>query len=843
MKKKFDVTGMTCAACSSRVEKTVDKLPGVDKVQVNLLTNSMVVDYEEKEITSEDIEKAVSKAGYLAKVKEKNLSETSKSRELARKNLSLSDKGSKSLRKVREEEAASMKKRLVWSLAFLIPMMYFSMGHMVSHDLPTLIPLANALAQFMFLIPILYLNRKYFQGGLPSLFRGSPNMDSLISMGSGIGTIYGVYTMFSMIYGAVNHDIYFESAGMILTLITLGKFLETKSKGKTTAAIEKLMDLAPKTVTIEEDGVEKEIMAEDITLGDILIIRPGQLIGADGEIVFGKTSVDQSAITGESIPVDKTLGDKVISATINQSGFIKVRAEKVGENSTINQIIALVEEAAASKAPIAQMADKIAGIFVPVVISIALVTFIAWMAFDGSLEFAINCSISVLVISCPCALGLATPVAIMVGTGKGAEQGILIKSGEALETLHSIDTVVMDKTGTITQGKPLVRDVIVLNEEVESQREKLFEIAYALEESSEHPLGKAVVKFVGYRNLKATEFKATFGLGVEGVIKGERYFAGNLAFVKERGVSIEDSIIEDIGKNVESLGEEGKTPLIFFNKDKALGILALADVEKPTSRKAISVLNSMGIDLVMLTGDNEKTGKSIAENLGIKKVIAQVLPQDKEKNIRLLQDQGKKVAMIGDGINDGPALVRADVGIAIGAGTDVAIDSADVVLIHSDLTDGVGAIELSKAVIRNIKENLFWAFFYNAILIPVAAGVFYPAFGFKLNPMLGAAAMSMSSVCVVMNALRLKLFKSKTLEDNKEKNKEEKTMKYELKIEGMMCTHCQKHMEDALNKMKGVEAKVDLEEGKAYVESKREKQIPMEEFEKVVAEAGYTLIK
>lgn len=756
IKEKFVVTGMSCAACSSRVEKVVSKLEGVNTVSVNLLTGAMNVEYDENSLDREAIVQAVVKAGYGAKSEDEDNEKGDASK---RKDNSAAGKNGRAS-KFAEDETASMESRLLISFGLLIILMYFSMGHMISHSLPTGLPLANSLAQFILLIPIIYLNRKYFVNGLPALFRGSPNMDSLVAMGAVISTIYGIYTMFRMIYGLEAGHIYFESAAMILTLITLGKYLETKSKGKTISAIEKLMDLAPKTVIVLRGDEEKSIPAEELVVGDILLIRPGQIIGADGVILEGSTTVDQAAVTGESIPVDMSEGDHVIAATINLSGFIKIRAEKAYADLAINQIIALVEEASSSKAPIAKIADKVAGIFVPVVIGISIITFIIWILAGAQVDFALNCAVSVLVISCPCALGLATPVAIMVGTGKGAENGVLIKSGEALETLHLVDTVVMDKTGTITEGKPQVTDVIADFQD-EDRADLLKKVALSLELGSEHPLGQAMVTTLrsdGIEPLEVENFRAVFGKGVQGSINATLYFAGNYKYFQEnfRG---DEGILPRALKTLEEMAEAGKTPVLFFSRDELLGIIAMADVEKPTSKAAISKFVNQGIEVVMLTGDNERTGKAIANRLGISRVVADVMPQDKEREILRLQMEGKKVAMIGDGINDGPALVRADVGIAIGAGTDVAIESADVVLMKSDISDGVKALELSKAVIRNIKENLFWAFFYNSILIPVAAGVLFPSFGIVLNPMMGAAAMSMSSVCVVMNALRLKFFK------------------------------------------------------------------------------------
>ena len=673
-------------------------------------------------------------------------------------------------------------------------------------------------------------------------------MDTLIAVGSSASMFYGIFALFRMswglghgnmdLVGTYSMDLYFESAGMIVTLITLGKYLESRSKKKTSKAIEKLVALAPKEAEIERNGQVMTVPVEQLVVGDIVIIRPGESIAVDGVIVEGSTSVDQSAITGESIPVEKQVGDNVVSASINKNGFIKIRAIKVGENSTINQIIKLVEEASSSKAPIARMADKIAGIFVPVVMTIALVTIIVWLISGATFEFALSAGITVLVISCPCSLGLATPVAIMVGTGKGAENGILIKSGEALETAHKIDTVVMDKTGTITEGKPKVTDIIEYID-----KNSLLTYAISLEKNSEHPLAEAIVKYCKENNISSENvenFEAVFGKGVKATSDNSTILGGNRAFMKENNIDI-----SKIEPQINSLADEGKTPLIFANDSNVIGIIAVADVEKETSRKAIEEFTKMGISTVMLTGDNERTAKAIQKRLNIPKVIAQVLPEDKEKEIRRLQDGGHCVAMIGDGINDAPALAKADVGIAIGAGTDVAIESADAVLVRNDLLDAVSAVKLSKAVIKNIKENLFWAFFYNCIGIPVAAGVLYPIWGIKLSPMFGAAAMSLSSICVVTNALRLRRFKTyksseKVEETVIEVKKENEKMKKVLSIEGMMCGHCQAHVEKALKAMDGVTSvEVSLENKNATVELS--KDISDAEFKAVIDDAGYEL--
>ncbi len=847
MKEKFRVTGMTCSACSSRVEKTVTKLAGSQEVSVNLLTGTMQVEYDENQLDTEGIITAVEKAGYGAFV-----DDGGKSAEGGAGNGAARGGSNGSASKAALDETKQMKQRLIWSVALLIPMMCFSMGPMLTgHHMDMEHPLTNILAQVLFLIPIVFLNRKYFLKGFPSLFRGSPNMDSLIAMGASAAILYGTFAIFRIVHGfetadmaLVHHyagDIYFESAAMILTLITVGKYMETRSKGKTSQAIEKLMNLAPKTATVERDGKEISIETSALMQGDILVVRPGESIAADGEIISGTTSVDESAITGESIPVEKQPGDRAVSATINKTGFIKVRCDKVGEDTTISQIIRLVEEASASKAPIARMADKIAGVFVPTVIAIAVIAAVIWMIAGYGFEFALSIGISILVISCPCALGLATPVAIMVGTGKGAENGILIKSGQALETAHSIDTVVMDKTGTITEGKPKVTDIAAFG----MSEEELTKIAATLEAGSEHPLAEAVMEYAKERQVQqeaAEGFEAVFGRGVKAVIDGKKYFAGNAALMKESGISTEG--IED---KLGVLSDQGKTPLIFAEEKSIIGIIAVADVEKESSKAAIDAFAEMKIDVVMLTGDNKRTAEALRKRLQIPKVIAEVLPSDKEKHIAGLQAEGHKVAMIGDGINDAPALAKADIGIAIGAGTDVAIESADAVLMRNDLLDAVTAVKLSKAVIRNIKQNLFWAFFYNVIGIPVAAGIWYPMFGLKLSPMIGAAAMSLSSVCVVLNALRLRNFKVKRLSalaascTGAEEIRRKEKMKYELMIKGMMCQHCQKHMADALNAMEGVTAEVNLESGIASVES--EKEISMDAFEAVVKDAGYELVR
>ena len=712
----------------------------------------------------------------------------------------------------------------------------------------------EAFTQLLLTLPIAYVNRKYYQVGFKTLFKGAPNMDSLIAIGSAAAMIYGVVAIYMIGWGLghgdtalveqYSMDLYFESAGMILALITLGKFLETRSKGKTSEAITKLMDLAPKTALVEREGVEAEIPVEEVAVGDLLIVKPGASIPVDGEITEGSAAVDESAITGESIPVDKGPGDRVIAATINRSGYFKFRATKVGADTTLAQIVALVEDAANSKAPIAKLADKVSGVFVPVVICIAVIAAVTWLLLGHTVEFALSIGIAVLVISCPCALGLATPVAIMVGTGKGAENGILIKSAEALETAHTIDTVVLDKTGTITEGKPRVTDIRTADGLSETE---LLTIAASVEKPSEHPLSTAIVEEAARRNLSlraVTGFEAVAGQGVAAEVGGVRYLAGNRRMMEENRIEL-----GGFAEKGETLSGEGKTPLYFAGEGKALGVVAVADTVKPTSRAAIEAFGQMGVDVVMLTGDNKRTAAAIQKQLGIGRVVAEVLPQDKEREVAKLQEQGRKVAMVGDGINDAPALTRADVGIAIGAGTDVAIESADVVLMKSDLLDAVTAIDLSRAVIRNIKQNLFWAFFYNSIGIPLAAGVFFSVFGWKLNPMFGAAAMSLSSVCVVSNALRLKLFQPRrAAASNTNSNQQEKinpkeeiiSMKKTMVIEGMSCGHCSARVEKALNALDGVTAKVDLEAKTASIET--EGRASDEQMKAAVTDAGYDVV-
>jgi len=843
-KEQFDITGMTCSACSTRVEQCVAKLPGVAEVSVNLLKNSMAVSYDEEAMRTDTIVAAVENAGYgaIPKVSARSGKETKPEVSTA------------------QAEYKAMKQRLFLSALFTVPLFYISMGHMMNWPLPVwLLGMENAMTfaftQFLLLLPVLAVNSKYFKVGFRTLFHGAPNMDSLIAIGSGAATVYGIYAIYKIGIGmghgdmelvhAFMMDLYFESAGMILTLITLGKTLEARAKGKTSDAIAKLMDLAPKTATVERDGKELQIPVEDVPLGEVIIVKAGESIPVDGVVLEGSSSVDESALTGESIPVEKRAGDKVIGATINKSGYIKMQATKVGDDTALAQIIRLVDEATSSKAPIAKLADKVSGVFVPIVIGIALVAMSIWLIAGYGLEFALSIGISVLVISCPCALGLATPTAIMVGTGKGASNGILIKSAEALETAHSIDTVVLDKTGTITQGAPVVTDILCGEG---ATKNELLQVAASLEKLSEHPLAEAIVTEAENRALaylSVNDFNQIPGQGITGIINGQLCLAGNRRLMEAYGIS--GGALLGQG---EELAADGKTPLFFARGGKLIGVIAVADVVKPTSKQAVQELSNMGIEVVMLTGDNAKTAEAIRRQVGVDRVIAEVFPQDKEQEIRRLQNEGKKVAMVGDGINDAPALARADVGIAIGAGTDVAIESADIVLMKSDLLDVSTAIQLSKATIRNIKQNLFWAFIYNIIGIPIAAGVFFIPFVLKLNPMIGAFAMSFSSVFVVTNALRLRWFKPKHSTDIKndapaepvvmEHANGEQTMEKTLQIEGMMCQHCVMHVQKALAALPGVEeTAVSLEEKSAKV--KLNQDVADEAFKAAVETAGYQL--
>ena len=956
MKERYHVTGMSCSACSSHVEKAVNKLENVEKASVNLLTETMDVTYDETKITSTEIIDAVVKAGYGASVMTEGSAAgaggQSTSGNAGSTGRSVAD-GKQELQQKLDADARAMKWRLGISIGFLIPLMYVSMHHMLKEWFGIPVPAfivntmhgnANAmnfaLTQFLLLLPILYVNRKFFSVGFKTLAHRSPNMDSLIALGSGAALVYGIFAMYRISYGLgygdmavvehYSHDLYFESSGTILTLITVGKYLESRSKGKTSEAITKLMNLAPKVaILVTEDGQEKEVPTESLQKGDIFLVKPGSLVPVDGIVLEGNSSVDEAAITGESVPVEKQAGDHVVSATVNKAGFLKCRADRVGDDTTLAQIIRLVEEASASKAPIAQLADKVAGVFVPTVMTISLITLIVWLISGATAEFAISTAIAVLVISCPCALGLATPVAIMVGTGVGAGNGVLIKTGEALQQAKEIDTVVLDKTGTITSGKLKVEEVGGYQSDFPA--DAMMQIAAALEKKSEHPLAEAVMEYAESFQLTIPEiidFKATFGRGVEGALAadfhaekvakkdgptavfyagkrdstadvpdnsgkiaeqnpatgiarsdadsvtfpaGTKFYVGNLAFLQERNISLPQGAAEGLNR----MADEGMTPLLVAQEGRFLGIIGVSDTVKATSYEAINAWEKMGVRVIMLTGDNRRTAEAVRQKLGISEVVAEVLPQDKEKKVSELKAQGHKVAMIGDGINDAPALAAADVGMAIGAGTDVAMESADIILMKNDLRDAVTAMKLSRAVIRNIKENLFWAFFYNCIGIPLAAGVLYPAFQIRLNPMFGAAAMSLSSIFVVGNALRLRGFKSgftplkkeapevtrKEIEithaaaegeqcilktpaeqNNRQDVKQEKertnTMTKVISIEGMMCNHCTGTVQKALEAVEGVKAvTMSLEQKNATVELASD--VADEVLIRAVTDAGY----
>ena len=988
MKERYHVTGMSCSACSSHVEKAVNKLDAVEKASVNLLTETMDVTYDESRLSSEGIIDAVVKAGYGASVMGESSNGNaaggrSTSGNAGSTGRSAAD-GKQELQQKLDADARAMKWRLGISIGFLIPLMYVSMHHMLKEWFGIPVPAfivntmhgnANAmnfaLTQFLLLLPILYVNRKFFSVGFKTLAHRSPNMDSLIALGSGAALVYGIFAMYRISYGLgygdmavvehYSHDLYFESSGTILTLITVGKYLESRSKGKTSEAITKLMNLAPKVaILVTEDGQEKEVPTESLQKGDIFLVKPGSLVPVDGIVLEGNSSVDEAAITGESVPAEKQAGDHVVSATVNKAGFLKCRADRVGDDTTLAQIIRLVEEASASKAPIAQLADKVAGVFVPTVMAISLVTLIVWLASGATAEFAISTAIAVLVISCPCALGLATPVAIMVGTGVGASNGILIKTGEALQQAKEIDTVVLDKTGTITSGKLKVEEAGGYQSDFPV--DAMMQIAAALEKKSEHPLAEAVVEYAESFRLtipEITDFQATFGRGVEGALTqdfaaqeflkkdgptavfyagkfdekntgnsvgtengtkdaatmtkessesaelsqrktilpaGTKFYVGNLAFLQEKNIILPDGALDALNR----MADEGMTPLLVamdvnfqevnfreggsqeaciqktWPKETGfLGIIGVSDTVKATSYEAINAWEKMGVRVIMLTGDNRRTAEAVRQKLGISEVVAEVLPQDKEKKVSELKRQGHKVAMIGDGINDAPALAAADVGMAIGAGTDVAMESADIILMKNDLRDAVTAMKLSRAVIRNIKENLFWAFFYNCIGIPLAAGVLYPAFQIRLNPMFGAAAMSLSSIFVVGNALRLRGFKSgftplkkeapevtrKEIEithaaaegeqcilktpaeqNNRQDVKQEKertnTMTKVISIEGMMCNHCTGTVQKALEAVEGVKAvTMSLEQKNATVELASD--VADDVLAKAVTDAGY----
>lgn len=821
MKRKYDIIGMTCSACSAHIDKAIRHIDGIQSVNVNLLSNFMVVEFDEDKVNDALIMKTVEEAGYKAMPEKTEVQQTTQ-------NESIDEK----------------KKSLILSFVFLIPLFYISMGHMMGAPLPDILlghenMMVFALTQLFLTLPIMYINRGYFQRGFKSLWHKSPNMDTLIAIGSAAAAIYSIYAIFMMGYdlghGNMNEahqymmQLYFESAGMILTLISLGKYLESRSKKKTSEAIEKLMNLMPSTATVLIDGQEVVVAIEDVQIGDIVIVKSGQSIPVDGVIIKGQTSIDESMITGESLPVDKSVDDKIIGATMNVEGYIQVKVTHTSGDTTLSKIIQLVEDASSSKAPIAKLADQISGIFVPIVMVISLLTFIGWITLGAqTFHFALTCAIAVLVISCPCALGLATPTAIMVGTGKGAQLGILIKSAENLELLSKADSIVLDKTGTITKGKPQVTDIYPQH----ISETELLKTAAAIENASQHPLAKAIVEYVQQMDLTfqtVDSFEMVQGQGLIGKLNGKTLLSGNKRMMEEHGIDL-----SDVYETSQKLASFGKTPLYYALDEQLIGMIVVSDVLKETSQQAIQSLKDMNLSVYMLTGDNALTAKAIGDKLGIE-VIAEVLPQDKEKHIRDLQAQGRTVIMVGDGINDAPALMRADVGIAMTSGTDIAIDSADLVLMKNDLQDVVHSIELSHAVIRNIKENLFWAFFYNVIGIPIAAGLFYPFFGWLLDPMFGAAAMSLSSVFVVSNALRLRFFKPKQTI----RKKERKMMK-KMNIEGMMCAHCQAHVEKALNGIDGVKATVDLKNNCANIELDHDVEETV--LTKAVEDAGYKVV-
>ncbi|MFR1213280.1 MAG: heavy metal translocating P-type ATPase [Dorea longicatena] len=840
--EQYIVTGMSCAACSSRVEKAVSKVPGVTSCSVSLLTNSMGV---EGTASEQEIIKAVTDAGYGASKKGEGTAKTQSSSVSAGEDM------------LKDRTTPALKKRLIASLGFLIVLMYFSMGHMMwGWPVPGFMKdnhVMMGLLQMLLTIAVMVINQKFFISGFKGLIHRAPNMDTLVALGSGASFVYSTYALFAMtdaqMHGDMDavmsymHDFYFESAAMILALITVGKMLETRSKGKTTDALKGLMKLAPKTAVVIRGEKEVQVSIEQVQKGDCFVVKPGENIPVDGEVIEGNSAVNESALTGESIPVDKAVGDKVSAATVNQSGYLKCRATRVGEDTTLSQIIQMVSDAAATKAPIAKIADRVSGVFVPMVITIAVLTIIVWLIAGQSIGFALSRGIAVLVISCPCALGLATPVAIMVGNGMGARNGIMFKTAVSLEETGKMQIVALDKTGTITSGEPKVTDIIPAAGVTE---DTLLKCAYALENKSEHPLARAILENAKEENAgieEVTGFQALPGNGLTAILDGHTLYGGNHTFISSK-VSVDG----DIQKKAEKLAEAGKTPLFFGNEDRLLGVIAVADVIKEDSPQAIKELQNMGIHVVMLTGDNERTAKAIGQQAGVDEVIAGVLPEGKEQVIRKLKEKGK-VAMVGDGINDAPALTRADMGIAIGAGTDVAIDAADVVLMKSRLSDVPAAIRMSRATLRNIHENLFWAFFYNIIGIPLAAGVWYPLFGWKLNPMFGAAAMSLSSFCVVSNALRLNLFKmydaskDKKLKAKKEKKrskKEDKTMKKIMHIEGMMCGHCEAAVKKALEALPQVdEAVVSHEAGTAELTLNAE--IADDVLKKTVEDKDYTV--
>ena len=842
MEKKFDVSGMTCSSCVANITKAVEKLDGVSDANVNLMTNSMKVNFDENIVDDEKIIGAVEKIGYGA---------------------SPAGEKTKSEDKPLDDREKALKHRLISSIIFMVILMYIAMGPMIHLPTPGIFhgregAIIFAFSQFLLALPVVYINRDFYISGFKGLKNRAPNMDSLVAIGSLAALVYGIFAIYMMAYGfgqgdmelvdAYRHNLYFESSAMILTLITVGKYLEEKSKNKTRSSLANLMDLAPKMATVIEDGEEVVKNIEDVRVGDILLVRPGESVAVDGKVIEGASSLDESAVTGESIPVQKSVGDRVISASINTTGSFKFQAEKVGEDTTISQIIKLVDEANQSKAPIAKLADEIAGVFVPAVLIIAALTFGVWMALGYGFENALNFAISVLVISCPCALGLATPVSIMVATGKSADFGLLFKNAEVLENLHKIDVIVMDKTGTITEGKPILTDIVT-----DLDEENFLKIAGSIEKNSQHPLASAIINYAQENDIdleEITNFNSVSGRGLNGEIAGNKYLAGNIEYMLEESIDL-----KDFKKKAEELAGEGKTSMYFANESEVLGIISVKDLPKESSKDAIKLLRDMGKKIIMLTGDNQKTAEAIADEIGVDQTLAGLLPQDKNKEIDKIQKSGKKVLMIGDGINDAPSLAKADIGMAIGHGTDVAIESSDVVLMRSDLLDVVSALELSKATIKNIKQNLFWAFFYNTIGIPLAAGLLFPAFGIKLSPMFAALAMSLSSVFVVNNALRLRRFKprgvKRSLEEAKPSNEKEivkeenliekNEKRTKIKVEGMTCGHCEKRVADALEKT-GKAKDVVANHENSSVEFIDQGLSP-EEIENAIEEAGYKIIK
>lgn len=867
----FDVSGMTCSSCSARVEKVSKGLEGVADARVNLLKNTMTAEFDESIVSASDIENAIKKAGYLASAKG-------------------AEKSDKDEKNTAAAEAEGMKKRLVYSMIFTLPLFYISMGHMMGLPVPSILhgkenAMIFILVQMFLTIPVIFINFKFFTVGFKAIFNRSPNMDSLIAIGSSASAIYGVFTVLKMAYylgrGDVDYahsvamDVYFESAAMILTLITLGKYFEARAKGKTSDAIRKLMDLSPKKANLLVDGKEEQVDVDKLKIGDVVVVRAGEKIPSDGVVIHGYGAVDEAAITGEPIPVDKAAGDEVIGGTINKTGAFQMEIVKVGEETALSQIIKLVDEATSSKAPIEKLADKISGVFVPVVILISAITFAAWMIFGGNFETALLMGISVLVISCPCALGLATPTAIMVGTGIGVSKGILIKNAEALERANDVDVIILDKTGTITEGNPKVTDIVTLKN---IQADKLLSMAYSMEVLSEHPLAAAICDLARERGMDAMpveDFMQLEGRGIRAKIDGAQCFAGNKRFIDESNIKNNNEKILQI---VDKLAEEGKTPIYFAVENMIVGIVAIADVVKQSSKFAVNKLLEGGKRVIMITGDNDRTAEAIGAKVGIDEIHSNVMPQDKEAVVSALQNDGMKVAMVGDGINDAPALAKADVGIAIGAGTDIAMETADLVLMKSDLRDILTALKLSKKVMNNIKENLFWAFIYNVVGIPIAAGIFYSGFGLRLNPMFAAAAMSLSSVCVVLNALRLRFFKEDTWneheseyveeisqnveettlllgevhdytvekdilcdKDNVKEDKGDDEMKKELSVRGMTCHKCVAHVKAALEQLDEVKrADVSLGEQKAVVEL--EGHISDEKLSSAVESAGYDVL-